>query len=384
MDVNLAPKEKRKPRSKKRTKEDEDVVQVSYEEMSLKDLQKLLADRGLQKANRKSLAIILLESHDKGVDLSAPKIEKPKKFKPTIQVLEPTTLYSDETRPFNGVPMDVLARHLFDLLNYSDKVALAKTCRNFYAPLMKNICATFQLFLIRFSQKLNARNLKGMAHPYIHPIAPKAEMQDIIDKGVGITPLAVAYAYKANIPNRISETNGLLRDAPKIKKLIGFIHRYGTLDNYLNDRKAKKIQNKKWIEDIKVRIGILNKAVSSLGYSHYNSSEPFEIHGELTISIYCNSKSFSNPEGRLLTEMDKTRSILYNYIREGIEFDWALLPKYISDIAQKCHLISRESAEAIQIKLRETELGELLNRSHNPVNTYVCYLCTTGYCILHD
>jgi hypothetical protein len=381
MDVNLAPKEKRKPRSKKRTKEDEDAVQISYKEMSLKDLQKLLADRGLQKANRKSLAIILLESHDKGVDLSAPKINKPKKFKPTIQVLRPTTLYSDQTKPFNGVPMDVLVRHLFNRLDYSDKVALAKTCRNFYAPLMKNICVTFQLFLIKFSEELIVRNLKGIDQPYIRPIAPKAGMQDIIDHGIGITPLAVAYAYKGDIPTRVGEAPGLISNAPKIEKLIRLIHRYGTLDNYLNDRKTRKLQNKKWIQDIKVRIEILNKAVNSLGYSRYNSAELFEIHGELTISIYCNSKSFINPKGRLSTEIDKSTSILYNYIREGVEFNWALLPKYIADIAQKCHLINRESAEA---KAIETKLGELLNRSQEPLNSYICYLCTTGYCVLHD
>ena len=340
--MDTTSKKEKKPRNRKRPERDEvdeDTTSLNYSEMSLKDLRRLLVKRGLQLANRKSLAVILLESNDNGIDISAPKVDKPKRFEPIIKPLEPTTLYSDETRPFYGVPMNVLAKHLFDRLEYVDKVALARTCRNFYAPLMKNICATFHLFLMRFSQKLTIRKLKTVGYPYIKPIAPKPEMQIIIDQGVGITPLAVACAYKEDIPNAIDEISRSHTDAPKIARIIRMIYRHGTVDNFVANRKAKKVQNKKWIVDINSRLDILNRTVKSLGYNHDHAVGPFIINGELIISIYCNRTSFSKPEGRLLTDMDKTRKILYNYIREGIEFDWTLLPKYISDIAEQYKLI---------------------------------------------
>ena len=197
----------------------------------------------------KSKAIVTLEAYDKGIDLTIPKPKNPKRYKSDIiSKNNASTLYSDPIKPFNGVPMSVFKMHMFGYLSYEEKLNLAKTCRIFYAPLMEDICAYFQKFLQWCCTKNSPCKLRIEPH-----------MLHIIDTGIGITPLAVAYAASRNV---LEVSSKHYCDPTVLTRIVGCIYKSGTIDHNVLTRKAKS--NKTAIEAVPIqeRVYLINNRIT--------------------------------------------------------------------------------------------------------------------------
>jgi len=337
-----------KKKSKKRSNRGDDIdyPKESYNHMELRDLRKLLIERELPNTTNKSRAIVALEAYDKGISLEIPKRYDPKRFKTTL-VLETntaSTLYSDPTKPFNGVPMSVFIMHMFNYLAYEDRLSLAKTCRNFYVPLMQSICSGFQRFLQQCTERGEDK------------LVVKLEMQPIIDTGVGITPLAVAYAAKREILDRESKH---YCNSSRLRKIIGIIHRNGSIDNDIAIRKAKSIKIAAETVPIQERISFLNREIAELGYektkwvwdaTKESGTSCVVINGDKFFSFYlgrlhCNLLVFNTNRLDGNPNMKSAIQIFDRYIRQGIEFDWAMLTTYIDFISPSYNIRKRVHIE---------------------------------------
>jgi len=317
---------KSKKREERDESDDDEYSSENYNEMDLQELQKLLKKRGLKRANDRRTAILFLKSNDKGIVLSVPKTTKLQQFEPSIKPLETTTLYTDEARPFYGVPMSVLSQHLFKYLKYPEKLALARTCRNFYSPLMKNICITFHLFLKKLYLDLGYK--VGWYWRTSRIPSLKTKIEKIIETGLGITPLAVAYYCKSLAGGNLLPS---MTDID-FSWMFSIICNYGSLDNYIETQRIEKIQFAEQVVHMRERLIILNQAVQKLGYEAGRG--PFRLKGKVAISLWCNKKALKPSD-------DGTLEIFYDYVKKGIEFDWSRLDDYLSDISDHLTTIKK-------------------------------------------
>jgi hypothetical protein len=327
---------KEKSKNRKRVKredsdDDEDYLDKNYNEMSLEELQKLLKKKGLQSTTKRGIAILILESDDKGINLSITKTTKLQKFEPSIEPSKPTTLYSDESKPFFGVPMSVLSEHLFKYFKYPEKVALALTCKNFYNPLMKNICVTFHLFLQKLYRESNLG--KGIDETwywqYTNVPSLRPKIEKIIQTGLGITPMFVSEYCRVS---SYVKTPPTILDKHLVN-LFSMVCNNGSVDNYFETARLKEIQRIQQVEGMYDRVKILNQKVKDLGYEE--GQGPFRIKGKACFSLWCNKKCI-----KPLTKM-KSRAegvdqyyqtillSLRNYVMDNAEFDWDLLDDYL-------------------------------------------------------
>jgi hypothetical protein len=337
------PVEKKISRKRVERDDDQEYINENYKEMNIEDLQYLLKERGLRKEYQKHIAVVQLETYDRNVKSGAKTIGKLAKFEPAMPTLPlGIAFFYDETKPFYGVPMNILTQHLFVYLKYPEKLALAKTSKIFYSPLMKSICLSFQLFLNRIyweEMKLEGREAYWRHHC---KILFRKDVQSIINQGVGITPLAVDfYDKECKHGLRILDNDTL--------KFLRLICKYGTIDSYRESMKIRSEIYYQEIEQMQDRVQILNKAVTDLGYYSLGNRPkqgPFNVKETTYITIKCNNTTINDKAE------DQESKMFYKYLRYGVKFDWSKLNDYIWQMTNIYNLGNRIE-EAEQKKLEE-------------------------------
>lgn len=332
---------------------------MGYKNKTLGQLNKKLVKRGITVAKTKAIAITRLKTYEKNKDIAVPKIIGPAIYNTNIIVPTANLNYRDITKPFYGVPMDVLYKHVFPRLNFIQLRALALSCKIFYKPLME---LALNLFL---------RSLRYFCLEYVkiksYSLNLVKKYSAFFDAREGLTPLLMSYAIHHEVltsNGNIIEENypvGMFNDRyhPKIHLMYNILRRvknYGTLERFVAKRNAQTINGKLEAVQVNKRVRKLNSATVKAGYYTIVSGKKITrksggfkcILNGLGINIRLGKDTLvastsdydqsdtKNPykNGPLLLS-GEAKIALFNYLRHGKNFDWSKLKDYLEVLARQ-------------------------------------------------
>lgn len=288
-------------------------VRSKYEEMTGYALRKLLVERGLKTTDNKSRAIRRLENQDNALPV-VHAVEPPELFQPSITGPSTATVqYCDPTKPFHGVPFNIIVLYIMRHLDYSSLRSMGRTCKNFHGPAMKLICEQFRLFLVAQTEALKFPMIVHHTRCYI------------LETGKGITPMAASYAYKycyETCPKKKKNKpiiNSVLND------IVSLIHSSGTFNIGITNRRIQAT------EDLAEAVAIRER-LKEMQIRLRQSKYDIDLNPESPDAKRFFSRRIGRhlyPENANFKLARKARSTLDRYILAGVEFDWKNLDSYL-------------------------------------------------------
>lgn len=300
---------------------------MSYNDLSRSQLTNLLKKRKLMGTGVRSLAITRLENYDQRQGNVFTKREG-EVYSPKMTISNATVKYIDSTRPFYGVPINIVTFNLFPYLDNESLWALAQTCKSFYVPGSKLYCERFRLLLVKQHSLAES------------PLLVQESKMSILTKGRGITPAAAVYGFSVNCKFKRARAHrkgpklyGEVSNA-KLYEIIKHIQRCGTFENGMHQM-LEQAQEMKQIEDarliheseMKQRTLVLNEVIKLVGcdfiypfvYTRFRQFGPIVDFTKVWANFASDGETRTPDE---IESIKASQKILSDYVDQGVEFNW--------------------------------------------------------------
>jgi len=252
--------------------EEDYYLDDDYDDLTLKQIHKLLDERNLVKTTDKEKCIRWLRDHDRGLPI-VPRSVKDSKLYRTMYM--PKIFEPQPASKIVGMLFDVLRSKIMIQLSDIDSLMLAFTCKELY-----HMITTYRLalFKLKFVKKMlfEPCPLKEPDHlrymEEVHNNSLSKTIEDLCDR---LTPKAIAYYFYASIVHN-SDPLYEFRDGERatyiIGKLCSKLIKYETIDSIEPYREIEMIQRRReslhTIKKRNVNLAVLSKELLKRGYRH--------------------------------------------------------------------------------------------------------------------
>ncbi len=123
--------------------------------MTVYQMNKIMKQRGYLGSTLYDVCRAYLILGDEGIDITLLKKQKPIIYvqRLTIIINTASTNFIDSSKPFFGLPLDVIKINMLKYLDLRSLGRMAKVCKRFYSLCMKYICSMFPSILEKLINK---------------------------------------------------------------------------------------------------------------------------------------------------------------------------------------------------------------------------------------